>query len=320
MAAGPLLAAIGLQAADAHIKADGLARVLGGEPDVSVHPRSGVRHEPDDMLNVIASLFAPRGSGASPWTEADFRMTADMKPRPWVLASADATGLTAEFPFNGGLPAMLARRAETALLVASSTQRHPQLGSGLFLRLQLPINLSKDDGSDITLTLNLLESLETTDTHTLGAWRVGPRVRGRTDEYSVNFVSFIPAAAYRNGLLDVMAMEMAIRTRWVTTRLLGENATKANTHERVAQALQNLSSPAGFERSREAYRQGDVAIGAETAEIAGFAAKTQDLWGTLPRQDQVQCWACRTPLSVTGETRGKKIKCPRCGTKQALPR
>jgi len=35
------LAAVGIQVADAHIKAEGLARVLGGEPDVSTHPRSG---------------------------------------------------------------------------------------------------------------------------------------------------------------------------------------------------------------------------------------------------------------------------------------
>jgi hypothetical protein len=36
-------------------------------------------------------------------------------------------------------------------------------------------------------------------------------------------VSFVPTAAYRKGLLDVLAMDMAIRTRWVAG-LLGGHA------------------------------------------------------------------------------------------------
>lgn len=53
-------AAIALQAADAHLKADGLAQVLRGRPDESNHPRSGRRREPDDMLR-IPEMFAHSG-------------------------------------------------------------------------------------------------------------------------------------------------------------------------------------------------------------------------------------------------------------------
>jgi hypothetical protein len=314
------LAAVGLQAADAHIKADGLARLLGGEPDVSAHPTSGVRGEPDDILNVIASLFAPRGADASPWTEADFKAAADMKPRPWVLANGDATGLTAEFPFSGDMPAIAAGRAETTLLTASSTERHPQLGSGLHLRLQLPFNLPKDQGSEVAFALNLLEAAETTNTHTLGAWCLGPVLPGRTDTHSVIFASFVPAAAYRRGLLDVLAMDMAIRARWVARISLGDTGIRASTPEQVAEALRRAASTENLEHLRKAYRAGSYAVATETAELVTEASKTKDLWGTRPRKDEVQCWACRAPLTVTAETRGKKVRCPRCGRTQALPR
>jgi hypothetical protein len=208
------LAAVGTQAADAHINADGLARVLGGEPDVSPHPRSGHRREPDDLLNLIATVIAPAGAGASPWSEADFKATADMIPRPWVIANAGADGITAEFPFGGDRPAAIADRLKTALLTVSSTERHPQLGSGLLLRLQLPVNVSPEGGSDLAWMLNALETVEDANTHTLGAWCLEPAPSGRPDAHSLTFVSFVPAAAYRKGLLDVLAMDMAIRTRW----------------------------------------------------------------------------------------------------------
>ena len=33
----------------------------------------------------------------------------------------------------------------------------------------------------------------------------------------------------------------------------------------------------------------------------------------------VQCWKCRHPIDVTPEIQGKKIKCPHCRKKQAMP-
>lgn len=257
------LAAVGLQVADAHIKADGLARVLGGEPDVSAHQRSGPRREPDDLLNVIATVVAPAGAGSSPWAEADFKATADMNPRPWVLANGDADGITAEFPFTGDLPAAIAGGAETALLTASSTDRHPQLGSGLLLRLRLPFNVSQKQGSDLAWMLNALETIEETNTHTLGAWCLGPTPPGRPDAHSVTFVSFVPAAAYRKGLLDVLAMDMAIRTRWVASTLLGDRDTNRRTPAQFDEALRRALRPERLDELRRVFSLGAEAIRAE---------------------------------------------------------
>jgi hypothetical protein len=272
------LAAVGLQVADAHVKADALAGLLGGEPDVSAHPRSGRRSEPDDILRVIADVFAPAGADASPWTDADFAATVAMTPRPWVLATPGTTGLTAEFAFSGELPAPLAAGLQTALFTASAGDRHPQLGNGLLLRLQLPFNLTEEKGAELAWMLNGLEMTEQTDTHCLGAWCLALTPPERADAHTLTFVSFVPAAAYRKGLLDVLALDMAIRTRW-TARTLGA-AGRTNTRSAA-------TTPAPS-------KQRTVA--------------------------EVHCWSCKAPLAVTPETRGKNVKCPRCGTKQPLPR
>lgn len=35
--------------------------------------------------------------------------------------------------------------------------------------------------------------------------------------------------------------------------------------------------------------------------------------------EAIRCWMCKAPLPMSPETRGKKVKCPSCGTKQRLP-
>ena len=36
-------------------------------------------------------------------------------------------------------------------------------------------------------------------------------------------------------------------------------------------------------------------------------------------QSIAQCWKCKTPIKVTPEIRGKKVRCPSCRTKQEMP-
>ncbi len=35
--------------------------------------------------------------------------------------------------------------------------------------------------------------------------------------------------------------------------------------------------------------------------------------------DEIRCWSCKQSIPVTPETRGKKVACLRCKTKQQLP-
>lgn len=135
------VAAAGIQAADAHIKLTQLsprglygdaadygevgkrifekaeaarrriAAAKGGWPmvwaDLSHHPRSGAREEPDGMLDIIRDFFVPQGQGPSPFTEDDFKTALAMKPAPWVQASGGGPELTAELAFTGSRPAAM---------------------------------------------------------------------------------------------------------------------------------------------------------------------------------------------------------------------
>ena len=210
------LAAVGLQAADAHIKAPELARLLGGEPDTSPHPHTGWRPRADEMLGVIEQVFAPQGRGPSPFTDADFKAALQLAPRSWVLATGNGAGLTAELPFFDDVPAVLGGRG-TALLVATATERHPQLGSGALLRLSLPALPGADPadsrrGAQLAGELNRAEPQAWAAAHFLGAWTFDPTL-------GLTFVTFLPAAVYRARLLDAMLRSMAARAQWARSYL-----------------------------------------------------------------------------------------------------
>lgn len=200
-----LAAAVSIQVADAHIKVDGLAKVLGGEPDVSGHPSHGPRKAMDDMLNIIEGLFVPAGRDPSPFTEADFSAALGMKPNPWLLATGGPAGMTAEFSFSDDVPAALGGKG-TALFQASAEGSHPQLGSGALLRLTLPVELAADRAALLVGELNAAETREWGRCHLLGAWC--------TDPTGITFVTFLPAAVHRRGLLEAMVWSMALRARW----------------------------------------------------------------------------------------------------------
>lgn len=181
-----------IQGADANIKADGLASQLNATVNESHHPMNGWRSQPDDMLNVIEQVYARLGKEPSRFLEVDFERLAAMDPAPWVVATADADGLTAEFPFFGNEPAPVTAlqgktKSWTAFLEVETTARHPQLGNGILLRLILPIDADP-------MLLNSAEAQEWTGFNQLGAWF--------HDNRGVSFVTFIPNAVFRVGLLE----------------------------------------------------------------------------------------------------------------------
>jgi len=212
------LSVVGIQAADAHIKI-GLGEVFHAEPDASAHPTNGRRSQPDDTLDIIRSVFVPQGQGPAPFVAAEFEAALAMDPTPWVLANADGTGLTAEFPFSGGRPAvdqsMTGRGGapETALFTATAETRHPQLGSGALLRLALPVVLDPHQAADLAMRLNRLQVTEYADAPFLGAWCPDHHTNG------VSFVTFLPSATHRPGLLKVMAFNAALHTNWARETL-----------------------------------------------------------------------------------------------------
>jgi len=203
---GLFLAACGLQAADAHIKADPLARLLGGHPAVSEHPLSGPRPQPDNMLSVIEQLFASQGAGPGPFSDRDFAAAARSRVLPWV--NSEAKGLTLR-----GIVRSADRPSGTGLLTMSGESRHPQLGSGLLSVLSIPIEYEPDMLLAASHELNLAEATTATArSYFLGAWCPEPKPR-----QGLAFASFIPTTSCRPGLIETIGLSMAARAAWVTS-------------------------------------------------------------------------------------------------------
>jgi len=215
-------AAVAIQAADAHIKLDGAASLLRARPDESEHLASGARKEPDDMLNVIETLITPQGRGPSRFGKNDFASALAMKPSPWVLANGGDSGITAEFPFPGCMP-------PTALLKVSAEERHPQLGSGAFFVLQLPVRLSGENGEELANKLNCAEAADWTDCHFFGGWCKDP-------DDNLAFVLFIPSTLRRPGLLENLLYGMANRAKWSNEFLASDKGIPHKFEGRDAEA------------------------------------------------------------------------------------
>jgi hypothetical protein len=217
-------AAVAIQAADAHIKVDGAATILGGRPDESRHPASGTRKEPDDMLNVIEALFTPEGRGPSALGKEDFVSALAMEPSPWVLANGGDSEMTVEYPFPGCMP-------PTALLKVTAEERHPQLGSGALFVLKLPVSLPEVNAEELANKLNCAEAVEWTGCHCFGGWC-------KDADGNLAFVSFVPSTLRRPGLLETLLYSMAHRARWSNEFLASEKGIPDKFEGRDAASYQ----------------------------------------------------------------------------------
>jgi len=176
------------------------------------------------MLNIRVSMQID--VQPSPFTAEVFDTVLSKQPRPWVFATGGGAALTAEFPFYDDVPAVAqgllgegSRKATTtALLMASGTERNPHVGSGLLLRLCLPVNMESKAASRLANDLNLAETREWTESHLLGSWC--------TKDSRLWFVCFVPSLVARGlqpaqcaTLMFNLIMSMRIRTNWAKTYL-----------------------------------------------------------------------------------------------------
>lgn len=201
------MGAVAMQVAEAHVQAGPLSSLLGCQPDESAHPVSGPREEPDEMLSVMETLFAPAGQGPSRFPSVELEEIAEEDSGPSVLSNASDGGLTAEFPFYGATPSILnvargGHGPQTALFTASLEEAHPRYGSGCLMLLRLP--LSSLDGPAVN-DLNRAEA-EGVPSYGFGAWCV----QDGTPVYAL----FLPNALYRPGLMKAMTMGAFGRCMW----------------------------------------------------------------------------------------------------------
>jgi len=191
------LHAMALQMADAYAEAAELAVAFGGRIDATPHPQRGMRERPDEMVEII-ELYQQRGDGESPFTIDEIAELVHLEPRPWTMASNEPHRLHADLDFATDVHARLELDAG---------ERHASLGSGLQMRLILPVE--QDDA--IAQKLNANECLEP-DAHQLGAWCVDP-------ERGLMFTGFIPAAAYTPGLSRALAYHLSAKNEWARALL-----------------------------------------------------------------------------------------------------
>ena len=151
------LHAMALQMADAYAEAQDLAEAFGAQVAATPHPQRGLRDRADEMVNIL-DVYQQRGQGESPfWRRRDRRARA---PRAATMDDGvdRAAAAHADLEFATDLPARLELDA---------SEKHASLGSGLQMRLMLPV----EPDAAIAQKLNANECVEP-DAHQLGAWCV----------------------------------------------------------------------------------------------------------------------------------------------------
>ena len=191
------LHAMALQMADAYAEAPELADAFGGRVAATPHPQQGLRDKPDEMVGIL-EIYSQRGEGVSPFHADEIAELVHLEPRPWTMAATELHRLDADLEFATDLPARLE---------IDASERHASLGSGLQMRLLLPV--APDEA--LAQKLNANECLEP-DAHQLGAWCVD-RERGLT------FTGFVPAAAYAPGLARALVYHLSAKNEWARALL-----------------------------------------------------------------------------------------------------
>lgn len=237
--------AAGLQPAIGDATVDALRADMGGEVASSAHPTSGLREQPDELIEAGAA-FAAAGDRSTPFTEGDLKALArsPLGLLPFAVHGSDT--LTAEIPYGAdlALPAdrsrpdrvrslvdaarrdrttppaaheadWLASTPPTAFFRVSFGERHPEFGAGLAMRLRVPVHAA-DAGAAADLAA-LLDRREVTDRKIapfVGAWSV--------DGDAPIFVCFFPVPLARGlgsddrgAILATFAAWMRDRARWV---------------------------------------------------------------------------------------------------------
>jgi hypothetical protein len=191
------LHAMALQMADAYAEAPELATAFGGRVDATPHPHRGLRERADEMVGIL-EIYQQRGDGDSPFGIDEIAELVHLEPRPWVMAANLEQRLDADLDFATDVHARLELDA---------SERHASLGSGLQMRLLLPV----EPDEAIAQKLNASECLEP-DAHQLGAWCVCP-------ERGLMFTGFVPAAAHTPGLSRALAYHLSAKNDWARALL-----------------------------------------------------------------------------------------------------
>lgn len=197
-----------------------LAHQIGAKLDASRGPAARkFRASGSKQVEELIRLLLSEGVAPSRFTEEDFQDCKDMLG-PGILANSSSSGLTAEFPFFGPSPVLLAPVTQTALLQAQGSVPHPVVGSGVLLLLRLPVDCERDLGLALAAHLNQMETWQWTRCHQLGSWCWD-------DTTGLVFASFIPSAFSSFVRLSNFVLNMGMRARWAFAELWNQGILTA---------------------------------------------------------------------------------------------
>jgi len=220
----------GIQVSFAEIMADTLAASLeGSEVNRTKHPGSGIRNEPDNMLEALPGIVVPHSSSASMRSAGDFRDAADCLSGLFPVEAGNGT-FTAELPLEGPGPGIVypgvlydiksgremksSRGSKSARFTASIRKRHPTFSRGLFMSLEIPVSLMIPlEGFIAAARLNAAEVVESPASHLMGGWFYDYRMGKMT------FSACVPAMMYKPGMLFNFVLSNAARSVWVGRNL-----------------------------------------------------------------------------------------------------
>lgn len=166
----------------------------------------GAEEDGSDPVGVyVAQSLLPEGSRPSAWAgrEELEHLVAQLNHDSGLEVKADAGSLSAAIPLPGG---------RSALLMASTSDPHPHLGSGLLMRLYTSRPVGESEELTLPFRLNMAEMLEPVPLYLLGSWTVAHPPRSRLGWVPVH-VSFVPNVAYRRGLAANLVLAMIARAR-----------------------------------------------------------------------------------------------------------
>jgi hypothetical protein len=194
-------AAVAMQTTEVLRMAQRIAKEFKMAHAMTEHPTRGGRKTPDQVCEFSEKFFKPYGAGDSRWIgveewedarQALRRISKDVKT-DYKLC------LDANFDWGYG-------PRDMSLLI-SAVDPHPEFGSGLLLRMTVPIVMADEHKAKVALTLNEHERSEWNWYNDIGSWGL---FNGE-----LCFTTFVPNVCFVAGILGDFAHDMGIRANWV---------------------------------------------------------------------------------------------------------
>ena len=159
------------------------------------------------------------------WGQSDFESAEMALRQAGIFCNGWTTGFTAEFPWDDGGISWVTGD-ETSLLTLQNDMRHPNLGNGLFFKLELPDAYSEEQLVELVHHLNLLEVTGADVPPFFGAWC------SHSKSSRIAYVGFLPNLAYWPGSVSHISAWLKIRAQ--TARATIGNFISRDDHPRQA--------------------------------------------------------------------------------------